>query len=112
MPELKGKAPDERDRGLAEVQLILQAYLVAKTVQHRSYEAMRAPSVFDLVRAPLYKEPWGEIAERLSDPAMPTAQLTNPLTPVHPLGPPQKGAAAFQHQQRSGGVAAGDASKR
>merc|ERR1712216_503526 len=43
---------------IAEVQLILQAYLVAKTVQHRSYEALRAASIFDLLLTPLYKEPW------------------------------------------------------
>lgn len=43
---------------IGEVQLILQAYLVAKQVQHKSYEAMRAPSVWDLLRTPLYKRPW------------------------------------------------------
>ena len=48
---------------IAEVQLILQAYLVAKTVQHRSYEAQRAARIFDLLRAPLYKEPWREASK-------------------------------------------------
>ena len=42
-----------------EVQLLLQAYLVAMTVQHKSYEAMRAASIFDLMKGPLYKRRWG-----------------------------------------------------
>lgn len=45
---------------IGEVQLILQAYLVAKQVQHKSYEAMRASSVWELLRGPLYKKPWPE----------------------------------------------------
>ena len=40
------------------MQLILQGYLIAKTVQHKSYEAMRALSIFDLLTSPLYKRPW------------------------------------------------------
>jgi len=40
---------------IAEVQLILQLYLDAKTVQHKSYEVLRSNDVLDLLDAPLWK---------------------------------------------------------
>lgn len=40
---------------VAEVQLLLQAFLDAKTVQHKSYEVSRVPSIHELMRAPLFR---------------------------------------------------------
>ena len=39
----------------AQVQLIMQLYLDAKQVQHKTYEALRAPEVMDLMDSPLFK---------------------------------------------------------